>query len=56
MTEKPVFTASELLTIHELASIVDRSRLGGVSEEDLDPILEKVKAWFRVVSKGGEIR
>jgi hypothetical protein len=49
---KPVFTASELLTIHEMAAMFDKSKPGYVEVKDLEPIKEKVQGWVSRVSDG----
>lgn len=53
---KPVFTSSELLSIHEIACRFDKSKPGYVDVDDIEPIKEKVKEWFRRAAPGRELR
>jgi hypothetical protein len=52
MTEKPVFTAEELLTIYEIASLFDKSKPGYADVKDIEPIKEKIQGWVSRVSDG----
>ena len=55
-TPKPVFNSSELLSIHEIASLFDKSKPGYVDVDDIEPIKEKIKEWFKRVVPGRELR
>lgn len=49
---KPVFTASELLTIHEMMGRFDKEKPGYATEEDIDSIAEKIKEWYSNATQG----
>jgi hypothetical protein len=53
---RPSFTASELLSLHEIACRFDKSKPGYVDVEDIEPIKEKIKEWFKRVAPGRELR
>lgn len=53
---RPAFTASELLSIHEIACRFDKNKPGYVDVKDIEPIKAKIKEWFRRIAPGMELR
>ena len=51
-SSKPVFTADELLTIYEIASLFDKSKPGYADVKDIEPIKEKIQGWVSRISDG----
>jgi hypothetical protein len=49
---KPVFTASELMSIYEMVSLFDKSKPGYVDVKDIEPIKEKIQGWVSRISDG----